>query len=225
VSSLFYIDLVPSNIRAAFAAKTETVAAKLRTDANALMCVMYLESKLNPQSVNMQPGDVLNPYERALKRAVGLIQWMPDTLADYGLTGQDVYNMDALEQLDLVYRYLKPYTGQMNTLFDVYFAVFFPKAIGKPGTYVLSTPTKSAAVIASQNSGYDVDKNLSIQRWEVEQTIIGRIRPMYVGYFEQTFQTTGTASGSFGFAKLLGLLLGALLLSVGTLKLLKTIKQ
>ena len=54
---------------------------------------------------------------------------------------------------------------------DVYFAIFFPAAIGKPSDYVLQTSKMSAGLIASQNAGYDINSDGEITVAEVESKI------------------------------------------------------
>ena len=54
---------------------------------------------------------------------------------------------------------------------DVYFAIFFPAAIGKPSDYVLQTSKLSAGLIASQNPAYDINSDGEITVAEVESKI------------------------------------------------------
>lgn len=158
-----------------FAAKLIEIADKLGIDPNWLMWVMWFESKLNPQAVNYQKGDSTDPTNRCKYRATGLIQFMPSTAVSLGTTNSDLLRMTAVQQLDYVYRYLKPYAGRMYSMIDVYFAVFFPAAINKPDEYVLQTAKLSASAIASQNSGLDLNKDSQITRLEVIQKVTAEV--------------------------------------------------
>ena len=81
-----------------------------------------------------------------------------------------------VQQLDYVEKYLKPYKGKMSNMYDLYFAIFFPVAIGKPDNYVLKTSNISASKIASQNPAYDINKDQQITVAEVKQAINKRIK-------------------------------------------------
>lgn len=145
--------------RAEFCAKLQTICDKLHISPEWLLTVMYVESRINPYAVNKYSG------------ATGLIQFMPATAKALGTTTAELLNMTAVDQLDYVYLYLKPYTGKMHSLMDVYFAIFFPAAIGKSSDYVLQTSSLAASKIASQNPAYDINSDGEITVAEVESKI------------------------------------------------------
>ena len=121
--------------------------------------VMWIESRLNPQAVNKISG------------ATGLIQFMPSTAKSLGTTVEELKSMDFDGQLDYVYLYLRPYRDKMKSQVDVYLAVFFPAAIGKPDSYVLQTSKLSPQLIAKQNAAYDLNKDQQITKGEVATAI------------------------------------------------------
>ena len=140
----------------AFAQKVEDISAQLGIDPDWLMLVMYFESGLNPKAVNKTSG------------ATGLIQFMPSTARNMGTSTESLANMDALVQLDYVYRYLSPYKGKMSSLVDVYLSVFYPSAVGKADNYVLGgAGTEISKKIASQNKIFDTNKDGQITKGEV----------------------------------------------------------
>lgn len=151
-------DYIPAP-KAEFCAKLKEICSKLAINPEWLLAVMYIESRINPKAVNKYTG------------ATGLIQFMPATANSLGTTTAALQSMTAVQQLDYVYLYLKPYTGKMQSFVDVYFAVFFPAAIGKPADYVLQTSKLSADLIASQNSGYDLNNDNQITVAEVESKL------------------------------------------------------
>ena len=151
-------DYIPNN-KAEFCARLHSICDSLRISPEWLLAVMYIESRINPYAVNKYTG------------ATGLIQFMPSTAKNLGTTPAELLTMTAIDQLDYVYLYLKPYTGKMHSLMDVYFAVFFPAAIGQPSDYVLQTSKLSASLIASQNPAYDVNSDGEITVAEVESKI------------------------------------------------------
>ena len=144
------------NPKAEFCTKLQTICDKLNISPEWLLAVMYVESRINPYAVNKYSG------------ATGLIQFMPATAKSLGTTTAELLNMTAVDQLDYVYLYLKPYANKMHSLMDVYFAIFFPAAIGKPSDFVLQTSKLSASLIASQNAGYDINSDGEITVAEVE---------------------------------------------------------
>ena len=158
-----YADYYKGSDKEQFLAKVAQIASMLGVTADELMSVFYLESSVNPHAVNKYTG------------ATGLIQFMPATAKALGTTTADLKAMTGTEQLDYVYAYLKPYIGKMNSLYDVYFAIFFPIAIGKPDNWVLQTNKLSAALIAKQNQGYDLDRSGDITVAEVKKAINNRL--------------------------------------------------
>lgn len=153
---LIFSEYVTAN-KEAFLAKVNQVASNLGIDANALMAVMYKESRINPAVINPVSG------------ATGLIQFMPSTANGLGTTTGALRLMSNVQQLDYVEKYLRPYKSKMKTAIDVYFAVFFPAAIGWPLSKVLQTNSLSASLIASQNSGIDSNKDKQITVGEVQE--------------------------------------------------------
>lgn len=153
-----FYDFIPQP-KAEFCAKLKEICSKLAINPEWLLAVMYIESRIKPKAVNKYTG------------ATGLIQFMPTTANSLGTTTAELLNMTAVDQLDYVYLYLKPYAGKMHSLMDVYFAVFFPAAIGKAGDYVLQTSKLSAGLIASQNPAYDINSDGEITVAEVESKI------------------------------------------------------
>ena len=118
------------NVSEEFTDKVREISDRLGIDPNYLMAVMHFET-----------GGSFDPKEPNPKStAVGLIQFIEET-ADYlGTTTEELASMTALEQLDYVEDYLSPYAGRMNSVLDVYMAVFSPtKGLNQPDSYELYT--------------------------------------------------------------------------------------
>ena len=145
------------------------VSSLLGINPNWLMMVMWNESRLNAQAVNKQPGDSDNPLTRTASRATGLIQFMPDTAIRLGTTTKALYSLSAIDQLNYVYKYFKPWSGKIKDYFDLYIITFFPVALGKPDDYILQTSKLSAALIAKQNPFFDVNKDGKITVGEIKR--------------------------------------------------------
>jgi len=119
----------------AFRAKVTAIAKNLSLQPNWLMAVMAFET-----------GETFYPYvaNGAGSKAIGLIQFVPSTAAGLGTTTQSLARMSAVEQLDWVEKYYKPFSGRVRNLGDAYMAVFWPPGIGKPDSYVLFTSADPA---------------------------------------------------------------------------------
>lgn len=155
-----FLNNIPAAERESFVNAVNYYSELLDIQPDWLVGVMWFESKLNPAAVNPVSG------------ATGLIQFMPATAKALGTTTEALKHMNAYEQMTYVYQYLKPYTGKMRSLVDVYFAVFFPKAIGASKNTVLQTSKLKASTIAKQNPIFDTNKDMAITVGEVEDYIL-----------------------------------------------------
>lgn len=97
--------------------------------------------------------------------ATGLIQFMPATALGLGTTVDELAKLSAEDQLYWVYQYFKPRNGKLKNLGDVYMAILWPAAIGKPDSHVLwAQDTKPTTY--RQNAGLDINKDKRITRGE-----------------------------------------------------------
>ena len=168
---LLYLNRIPENEQNPFIDKLNKVAKFLDVPAIWLMQLFHQESSVNSAAVNSITG------------ATGLIQFMPSLLRDvYKLTPEEVKRMSATDQLDMVKRYLMPYKNSIDKYIDLYLAVFFPAAIGKPNTYTLETKNISRATIARANPGYAKGKNF-ITVGDIETSIFQNIPMDYRHFF------------------------------------------
>ena len=112
-----------------------------------------------------ESGETFSPsiLNGAGSKAVGLIQFMPSTAKGLGTSSEALAAMTAEEQLEYVYKYFLPYKGRLKNLGDLYMAILYPRAIGKPDDYVLF---KEGTVAYRQNIGLDVGKDGNVTRGE-----------------------------------------------------------
>lgn len=141
------------------------LASHLQIEPDYLMAVMAFESAETFRS------DIKN---MAGSGATGLIQFMPATARGLGTTTEALAAMTAVEQLDWVRRYFKPYQGRMLTLSDLYMAVLWPRAIGKPDNYVLWSKATKPTTYA-QNKGLDANKDGSITKQEAAAKVYEKL--------------------------------------------------
>jgi len=149
-----------------FIEKVIKISNELGIDPNWLMFVMWFESRLKANAINPK------------SMAVGLIQFMPSTAKALGTSTDGLLKMSKIEQLDYVYKYLKPYKGRMKSWIDVYLAVFYPAAIGKGDNYVIKSD-----LVAKQNQIFDLNKDLDISVKEIETVLMSRIPKKYKHLF------------------------------------------
>jgi soluble lytic murein transglycosylase-like protein len=135
---------VPQPLSLQFGQKVNDIAGRLGMKPADLMSIMHFET-----------GGTFNPAEpnKAGSGAVGLLQFMPKTLAGMGYTPEQVAKMSPEQQLDVVEQYLTPYKGKLGNLQDAYMSVLYPDAIGKsPDTVLFKAGTKAY----DQNAGLDM---------------------------------------------------------------------
>ena len=99
--------------------------------------------------------------------ATGLIQFMPKTAKDLGTSVTALAKMTPEDQIKYVYRYFLPYKGRLKTLEDVYMAILWPRAIGKPATFPLFT----GGVAYRQNAGLDTNKDGIVTKYEAAKKV------------------------------------------------------
>ena len=141
-----------------FRERVLAMAHALAVNPDFLMACMAFES-----------GGTFSPAIRnaAGSGAVGLIQFMPATAQALGTTTAQLAAMSAVKQLDYVERYFQPRAGKLKTLEDVYMAILWPAAIGKPDGFVLfdrADPVYPKRYV--QNAGLDFNKDGQITKAE-----------------------------------------------------------
>ncbi len=110
-------------VSAEFRARVFTICGELGIAPDHLMACMAFES-----------GESFSPSKEnaAGSHAMGLIQFMPTTAAALGTTTEQLAAMTAEEQLLFVRKYFLPQKGRLHNLGDVYMAILWPAAVGKP---------------------------------------------------------------------------------------------
>ena len=152
------------NVTYEFLDKVVDVSEKLEVSPDDLMAVMAFESRFDPQCVNNSSG------------ASGLIQFTTISLDEINRTTgkhytiEDILNMNALEQLDVVYLHCKG-NGNINTLSDLYMSVLCPAAVGKDDNYCLYRIGTEAYEV---NKGLDLNADGIITKAEATEKVLER---------------------------------------------------
>lgn len=123
--------------------------------------------------IAFESGETFSPDIRnaAGSGATGLIQFMPATASGLGTTTDALADMDAVEQLDYVQKYFKPYASRINSLPDMYMAILMPKYVGQPDDAVLF----SGGVAYRQNSGLDANHDGKITKREAAGKVAAKL--------------------------------------------------
>ena len=153
---------------ALFIKEVIAICLRLQINPNWLMAVMELET-----------AGTFNPAITNKLGYTGLIQFGDEAAKDIGTTTKQLRSLNGLEQLHYVEKYLSRYKGKMKSLEDTYLAVFFPAAIGRPQGWVLQTSRLTPERIAKWNPLFDVNKDNTIQVWEIKQKLVQRIPNEY----------------------------------------------
>lgn len=148
-----------------FRDRVRTICADLGFDPSWLMACMAFESGESFRA---------NIKNAAGSGAVGLIQFMPRTAEELGTSVELLGMLSAVEQLDYVYRYFRPYKGKLKALSDVYMAILWPAAIGKPEDSILWSQAVRPTTYR-QNSGLDSNKDAIITKSEAASKIAAKL--------------------------------------------------
>lgn len=132
-----------------------------------------------------ESGRSFSPSKRNMagSGATGLIQFMPATARALGTTTDALAAMSAEDQLNYVYKYFEPYKGRLRNLSDLYMAILWPKAVGKPDDYVLFQGPGS--ITYRQNAGLDANRDARVTKAETAAKLYAMraegLRPGNVG--------------------------------------------
>jgi hypothetical protein len=170
-----------AKVSPAFRDKVRTISASLPCDPSDLMACMAWESgrSFRPDVRNM-----------AGSGAVGLIQFMPTVAQELGASDDALAAMTAEAQLDYVERYFAMWKrrlapGKPFGLGDLYMAILWPAAVGKPDDFVLFDVDDTAHPARyRQNAGLDIDKDGKVTKAEAAAKVLAMkaegLRPLNV---------------------------------------------
>ena len=127
------------------------------------------------RAMQFETGGTFDPAQRnaAGSGATGLIQFMPATAKELGTTTEELAKMSRVEQMKYVEKYFdSKLSGIKNPTFsDVYMAVLWPAAVGKPDDYVIFRKGTKAY---EMNSGLDTNGSGTVTKGEAAAKAFGR---------------------------------------------------
>ncbi len=114
--------------------------------------------------IAFETGRTFSPSVRNPRStATGLIQFMAGTARALGTSITALSRMDAVEQLAWVEKYFQAQADRIHTLDDLYLAILWPAAVGKPASHLL-WPIGVPAYAA--NRGLDANRDARITKGE-----------------------------------------------------------
>lgn len=142
--------------------KVTEISLKYNIKEQWLYKTIFLESGGNPQSVNK------------LSKATGLIQWIPSTAAKLGTSTDSIYEMNTLEQLHYVDRYLEiNMKGKKIRRFsDLYLLILSPSHANAPDSSVLG---RYGEKVYNLNKTLDVDKDSVLTVGDIRKYITSKV--------------------------------------------------
>lgn len=141
----------------AFVMRLFEISDLLKMKPNHILAVLMHESSMDP--------DAYNPYGDA----IGIYQFTPITRRALGVSRSELLEMGAMEQLELVYEYLKPYKGKIKHYSDFAIIGAAPSYFGYPNWYVCY---KDPMIEYRVNPTWDVNRDGMIT--------IGELRDHYI---------------------------------------------
>jgi len=132
-------------------------------------------------AIALETGETFSPSIRNPNGATGLIQFTPATAAELGTSTAELAAMTAVDQMDYVEKYFEPFKNTLATIEDVYMAIIWPAAIGKPNSWALfSKPSPQY----ERNSGLDTDKDGCVTKAEAAAIVRAKLlKGRGAGYF------------------------------------------
>jgi len=155
-----------------FEAKIRNISERLQIAPEWLMAVIHTESRFDKCAFN-----------QAGSKAIGLLQWMPKTIREYGIESEELEQHSSLEQLDYVYAYfhkMKRLAGSYDSLTDLYLAVLYPKALKR-------SKNKSYALYAYPSKAYELNEGLDLN--QDGKVTINDIEKKLLKRYPEAFQT------------------------------------
>jgi transglycosylase-like protein with SLT domain len=151
-----------------FLGELQAVAGRLKTDPAWLLNVMACESLFDPDARNPLPGQT----------ASGLLQIIEGTARRLGTTTEAIRRMSPVNQLRLVEKYLEPFKGRLNTLPNVYMAVFRGSIVEGDDAVVVVDTAKEPRIYAL-NRSLDINNDKRITKGELGLAAlsVGRFLP------------------------------------------------
>lgn len=173
--SLIFIDKIPANLRTDFEKKLRAICVNLKIrNPNWLMAVMWAESRLNPSAKSPNSS------------AVGLIQILEGSANEIGYTTATIRQMNAVEQLIPVEKYIGLQVkrfGEPKDGYELYELIHYPAAFKKANDFVLYS--KGSSAYNANKLDYNQDGDVTV--FELKTFLEKQVNPYYdISFLNQT---------------------------------------
>lgn len=120
-----------------------------------------------------ESGETFSPTVKngAGSGAIGLIQFMPSTAKALGTSVDELRSMTAVEQLEYVRQYFKPFALKIRSLSDMYMAILLPRYIGLDDASVLF----ENSIAYAQNRGLDLNRDGRVTKAEATHRVAAEL--------------------------------------------------
>lgn len=163
-------------------AKAGEIPSEVTQDTEFTQGVTNLAKKYNvPEDylyavMGFETGGTFDPSikNQAGSGATGLIQFMGSTAKGLGTTTDELAGMTRTEQLVYVDKYFSGKGIEGGSLSDIYMAVLFPAAVGKPDDFVLfgkGAMSGYTGIAYEQNKGLDKNNDGSVTKAEASESV------------------------------------------------------
>lgn len=156
-----------------FSDKLQIVSENINCSPKDLASVIYSESSFDPENVNPKTS------------AAGLLQFTPDVLSNMGYTTDDVVNMSAINQLDLVEDYFttrKEANMEDSTSYldasDLYALVLLPAYVDREVLVSETSENEEDKERYERNKALDIDLNGDISKSDLKDRIALKYKEM-----------------------------------------------
>ncbi len=161
-----------------------SVPVKVKNDLEFQQGVAQLAQKYNVSVqdlyavMSFETGGTFDPSQKNIgydgtpetgSGATGLIQFMPSTAKGLGTSTEELSKMTRAEQLKYVDKYFSNKGIEGGNLDDLYMAILFPVAVGKPDNFVLfgkGAISGYRGIAYDQNIGLDLNNDGSVTKAE-----------------------------------------------------------
>ncbi|HVN93124.1 MAG TPA: hypothetical protein VMT38_05485 [Terracidiphilus sp.] len=159
-----------ARVSPAFKARLIEAARNIGVDPNFLVSAIAFET-----------GETFSASIQNASGATGLIQFTPATATELGTSTAELAALPAEDQMHYVEQYLLPYRNMLETVEDVYMAILWPAAVGKPNSWVLFS---EGSPEYGRNAGLDTDRDGNVTKGEAGALIRARLlKGRREGYF------------------------------------------
>ncbi|MER9456244.1 hypothetical protein [Mesorhizobium sp. M0478] len=167
----------PAAVHDAFVQNTIAWGKVLSSELRATIVNLATRLDCDPSHLTacmaFETGETFSPTKQnSVSGATGLIQFMPQTAQSLGTSIAQLLGMTAVQQMAYVEKYFLPYSGRLKGLSDVYMAILWPSAIGKPDSSALFV---QGSKYYSQNAGLDVNKDGVVTKGEAASKPQGKL--------------------------------------------------